>query len=555
LDREDEPEPEARISLHFADLILDWTDGAISATRLQRHAATFLQDGNAHPMATRLASIGADNHAQSGMRRLLESYGVPQLLTRYPGEAATDVMLPSAWLRLLHAYTHEFRLRLGAEVGKLRAFWSKFLLRPATRHIAATHPILVGLGVDALANMVPLTLHTDAAPASKEKSCVCISFASLLGTGDEKLTRFVCATYLKERGVDDAAAWTHILGDLEKLASKAQPVIQDPDGTVWTFVVLFMKSDEEVRCNETGMPSYSSATEVCSECMSNRTTRPFTDMSATALWRPTEQMPFATYRERLAEPLHPLARSHLFSHRCFFYLDLMHLCDCKGVAALTFGGVLSHLLSDPRLGPNRQARLDVVNTELRAFQDAHPGMHRLPQLRLANAVADTWANLNGRVIKAANTRSAAPFFNALVFRHFPGGSAVEVSLRGVVAALDGIYKVIYSQPMFMAGAKVVELRRNCVSFGEHYMRLRELARRENRFAWPVTPKVHKLQHVPMFATVLNPRFVQNYAEESTMGTMQRTWRRSMAGRYQGSVQANVLSKRVTALLIRFEQGM
>ncbi len=232
----------------------------------------------------------------------------------------------------------------------------------------------------------------------------------------------------------------------------------------------------------------------------------------------------------------------------------MHLCDCKGVAALTFGGVLSHILGDPRLGPNRQGRLDVVNAELRAFQDAHPGMHRLPQLRLGNAVADGWANLNGKVIKAANTRAAAPFFRALAARHFPGGSALEVSLRGVVAELDGFYELIYHQPLFMEDAAVVELQRKCVSFGEHYMRLRELARRENRLAWPVTPKVHKLQHVPLFAGVLNPRFVQNYAEESTMGTMQRTWRRSMDGRYKDSVQANVLIKRATALLVRFEQG-
>ncbi len=293
LDREEEPEPEARISFHFADLVLDWTDGAISATRLQRHAATFLQDGNAHPMATRLAAIGADNQAQSGLLRLLETCGVPQLLTKYPGEAATDVLLPTAWLRMLHAYDHEFRLRLGAEVGKLRGFWSQFLSRHTTRHVAATHPVLAGMGEDELAHVVPLTLHTDAAPASKEKSSVCISFGGLLGTGDEKLTRFVCATYLKERGVDDAAVWSHILEDLDKLASRERPVIQDTDGTVWTFVVLFMKSDEEVRCSEIGFPSYSAGAEVCSECMSNRTTRPFTDMSAAALWRPTEQMPFA----------------------------------------------------------------------------------------------------------------------------------------------------------------------------------------------------------------------------------------------------------------------
>ena len=55
-----------RISVHFAELLLDWCDGWTSSKRLQRHAATFMGDGHAHPMATRLAEVGTDQNAQKG---------------------------------------------------------------------------------------------------------------------------------------------------------------------------------------------------------------------------------------------------------------------------------------------------------------------------------------------------------------------------------------------------------------------------------------------------------------------------------------------------------
>ena len=125
LDLDEDAEPQARISEHFGHLMLDWCDGDLSSSRLQAHSTSFLRDGFAHPMATRLADVGSGQNAQRGMMRLLESCGVPQLLTRYPGEMAADVVLPSAWVRLVRKVPHEFKLRLGAEGSKLKAFWTK----------------------------------------------------------------------------------------------------------------------------------------------------------------------------------------------------------------------------------------------------------------------------------------------------------------------------------------------------------------------------------------------------------------------------------------------
>ena len=84
------------------------------------------------------------------------------------------------------------------------------------------------------------------------------------------------------------------------------------------------------------------------------------------------------------------------------------------------------------------------------------------------------------------------------------------------------------------------------------MRLREDARVRGKLYWKVAPKMHKLQHTPLHATVMNPRWVQNYAEESLIGTTTRVWQKAMRGRYRAHAQSNVLLRRTLGLLLRLE---
>ena len=93
------------------------------------------------------------------------------------------------------------------------------------------------------------------------------------------------------------------------------------------------------------------------------------------------------------------------------------------------------------------------------------------------------------------------------------------------------------------------------SFGECFMRLREIARVKKWPLWNVTPKVHKMQHVPLLATVLNPRCVQNYAEESLIGTCTAIWARSVKGKYRTVAQKAVLAKKLTGLMLHFEMPL
>ena len=265
-------------------------------------------------------------------------------------------------------------------------------------------------------------------------------------------------------------------------------------------------------------------------------------------------MDFAAFRLRVRTPLHPLASSPLFCHRHFFILDIMHMVDCSGVAGLVYGGVLHSLLGDIRLGASRAARLRAIDTDRLAHYSARPGVPRLPKIWWKNVLLDGWANLHEQIFKAAIMRSAAPFFSELVHRYFTSDSVEDVCLRGVVASLVEMYDILWSGPRFLLPPAMVQLRACCSNFGVFYGRLRALARRSNTLSWPVRPKVHKLMHIPETAACINPRHCQCYVEESVVGTVAQTWKKSVAGRYERTVQRTVLAKRLTALLLRFELG-
>ena len=76
----------------------------------------------------------------------------------------------------------------------------------------------------------------------------------------------------------------------------------------WRFVLLAAKADEEVRCNEWGLPHFGGA-ENCSDCLCNKSTRPYTDLQASAAWRPTADMDYEGWVARIREPVHPLLKS------------------------------------------------------------------------------------------------------------------------------------------------------------------------------------------------------------------------------------------------------
>ena len=53
-------------------------------------------------------------------------------------------------------------------------------------------------------------------------------------------------------------------------------------GSRWDIALLFAKADEETHVRAWGIPSYNGQDEVCSECLANKTTKPFTYLTRQA---------------------------------------------------------------------------------------------------------------------------------------------------------------------------------------------------------------------------------------------------------------------------------
>ena len=538
--------------------LLKWGDGEESAYELHQHMGDAQADGVSNMMVATLCGIGRGGaqHCHEGLMGVLRTCGIPQLLTPIPGDGPSHVLLPSSLISLMHKrYAAEFKKRLGADAELVRQFWVKFFGRRANRELADQHPVLRGKSPADLGYMVPCTVHEDAGPYSKTKSCDCISFSSLLCNGGEKTTKFLSSTFVKTSGTTAGhECWRAILRDFDDLATgvvNGVAVAQNADGTIWTFVLFFAKADQGCQSNAWGLPSYGAKHEMCTDCLANRTSRPFTDLRGAALWRPTEAMPLDFFKARPREPLHPLVAS-AFDTRWFCYSDLMHLMDCKGVASLVYGGVLFYLLKDRTLGGNRQERLDAIHGVMAQWYDDHPGTHRLPKLFLSNCVQSGWAELHGPAIKAANTRAAAPVFQHLCHVYMTADTARDRTVLALADCLVEFYNVLYDSPMFLSDAALDRFKKLCVLFGEQYQTLRGLSLSAGELAWPVRPKCHKMQHLPLYASVMNPTAVQCYAEESLVGTTTKCWKRSMSGRYRRSATHTVLTKRLVGLLCRFE---
>ena len=228
-----------------------------------------------HPMVQRLARTSAGNSNRDLLQLLRTDTTATDIIRSLPGVVRTDGSVPlhailaSSYITCLYKHFPEaFVRRLGADAGRVSSFWSQMLAKPEVAAAFAEHPSLSSVHGDKWRHIIPLALHEDAGPISKRMSANVISFNSVLGTGSEKVTHFLLATYAKRVGsgaFDAEQLWSLFLTDFEALRNGID--LPNDQGGVWRFVLLFIKADEQQRCDGYGLTHYNSPGENCSECL------------------------------------------------------------------------------------------------------------------------------------------------------------------------------------------------------------------------------------------------------------------------------------------------
>jgi len=230
--------------------------------------------------------------------------------------------------------------------------------------------------------------------------------------------------------------------------------------------------------------------------------------------------------------------------------------DCKGLASIAIGNCLAEIVYKNQLGcPTHQATMDLLNERLDRFYDGTKCDCKIPYLLLSNITdtqrpAQTYPQLAGPGIKAANTRHLVPWVLALVIEVDDGSEASRHRIA-LMRYLNEFIETIYENPEFLAPAVSKRLKFVMLGFLRRSAWLSANAVRLGLCRWQLKPKHHYFHHLALLTYGRNPRFYQTYIDESFVGKLCRVYKSSQAGAYHETIQREVLTKYLFALSIHF----
>ena len=296
----------------------DWGDGIASAKQVCRHLSNYVRDGETlHPMIHRIVDNcrGDVNSgvAAQGLVTLVERCGFDRLVSPVDNSYCSHLCLPSALLKCIYDhYPQKFADILGARPDVLEDYWNHMMRDQHWQDHVRNHPVLRTFTAAKWRQVIPIAIHEDAGPFTKNSGCNVISWSGLLGAGGERISQFIIGSHIKESGPSDqvklANLWGAILGDFQRLLTNAVGG--------FFFVLVHAKGDLEVRSNVWGLPHYNGV-EICSECAADRLAMPYTDLSVGAAWRRGLVGSAAAFRARARVPHAPPPGGILFLARFF----------------------------------------------------------------------------------------------------------------------------------------------------------------------------------------------------------------------------------------------
>ena len=339
-----------------------------------------MEDGLAHPEVERLAKVGSQGQYPGNSHRdlllLCAGHSIVstatskftitlQLTKKKSGPVPLDFLLPHKLFSCIYHHMPKAFVSslLGGDKANVPKFWEAVKEHP----VVFARPDLQG---DGLNKLIPLALHGDGvkymqAARAGGKTMEVLSWSSLLGHGPTKSTNFLMfllvKSLVKETGFFQTwpQVWRILIWSLDALRTGVWPLV-DYDGKPFAdkssidfqkkgtplaegfagFVFL-LKSDIEFLSQHFKLNSPAS-NEPCALCQANRvmSSRPWTDIRATAAWRPT------TWTRESWAAAHP--NGHPFFHMLgsgidLVFPDLMH-CKHLGTDQLLVGSVLTWLI-------------------------------------------------------------------------------------------------------------------------------------------------------------------------------------------------------------------
>ena len=521
----------------------DWASGQISAIKVQEYAENSAAQGATG--MERISAAGAHGKHQSSVHKsLMRLFGRPkgapeiewiEIPLKGGRRVPHPFILPHKFFRALHKerYANFVRALRGPE-GAAEEYWSNLRQTDFVRR----HPLLSDRK-----HSLPIGMHGDAGPYSKQDSLMVISWNSLLGTGTTRTKRFVF-TFLRKVEYNRETldrVWQVLAWSFNAMARGEDPAIdwdgnpisalEGPLAGPYTGVLTQIRGDWQFYVEIFQFPPWNGAIRMCWMCRASSVIRrlAFTDTSEEAGWRGTKftDESYRRYMRGLGLAI-PLLLALVLGLRLeCISIDALHSLDLgfsAHITANTFWESIRRHCWGASDQPGNAALLDKAMIEhCKANNVPSRIQGQLTTERIRSTSDSGYPKLKA---KGAQVRHLAPF-SLEVARRFarPGDPATcpEARHDQLIIALNQLlcelYRIMATSSQFFTEAAKVRIQYIGNAMPQLYQQLYANAARLGVKAWKMTPKAHIVQELLIYQCQVwgNPAYYWCYCDEDLVG--------------------------------------
>jgi hypothetical protein len=524
--------------LHL-NLIRRWSKGKLSAKDVRDISMDALRAGT--PGMEQFAEMGASGaHTQNCFRAMQHILGYPagaptmdwfQIPTRAGPRTPHPFLLPHKFFSSYYKANTmaQWRKEFAGPIGASRQFWESIQDSPFIKH----HP---HMPKQLWPSTIPLGMHADGGPFSKQDSLFTINWNSLLGTGQTFRKRFVFTVITKSQMVEGTMdhllkvfAWSMnslLEGKTPEVDPFGRPIVGNsvPHAGSWRAALCQVRGDWEFYCDCFKFPRWHAHENMCFMCRASglEDHLRYTNHRLDAPWRDTLWTD-ESYRAHLianGQPI-PALLMHAVGLRLDCIMpDVLHTIDL-GVTAHIVGNVLFMfaVLRGVFGGANFSERVAKLSKDLDSWykrtncKDRLRGKITLETLRPKG----DWPQMKG---KAAALRHLADYIVDVVGR-FRQDTVEDTLIHNICILLQRFYYIIASESQFLSPDILRELPMLGQKLAEFYSQLSAMHFDDVDRLWKISPKFHLMEHLMQFTAILygNPRYFWTYADEDLVGHM------------------------------------